>query len=170
MNRNALKIAVVGGLFLLFSLPASAIPPDSLLAVYGGGSINKEAVEKIVYEAITNVIWYIDWEEGASLNDGTSDFAPNSPDPQTLEANTASFSVASDPSIKAIPLFEVYAPEDTPVYVASTENEQGKSYDLVFTCSTLGTPIDFKLVITLMPYDGVGTASKIIIFNLRRSF
>lgn len=155
---------------LLLILTASAFASDPKVFFVGGGSVNKAAVEKIVYEAITNVIWYIDWEEGSSLNDGTSTFAPNSPDPQTLEANTASFSVASDPSVKAIPLFEVYAPEETPVYVASTENEKGKSYDLVFTCSTLGQPIDFKLIVTLMPYDGVGTASKIIIFNLRRTF
>lgn len=147
--------------------------------VGGGGSVKPAATNAVLEAAmaytdtaITNAIFYVDWEMGSGLTaDSITWLSPNSPTNQVLTTSTPIFRVSSDSSVKAQPLFECYSPSDTPVYVASSTEAEGQLYNLVFTCSSVGVPINFKLVITLMPTEGVsGTASRIVIFNLRRTF
>lgn len=147
--------------------------------VGGGGSVRPAATNAVLEaayaytdNAISNTLFYVDWELGSRItSDGVNFLYPNSPTNQVLAGSTAIFLVSDNGNVKALPMFEVYSPADTPVYVASTEDSQGTNYSLVFTCETIGQPIDFKLIITLMPYEGVsGTASRIIVFNLRRTF
>ncbi len=167
---------------LLLILTASAFAVDNMpyVAFVGGGGSVRPAATNAVLEAayaytdsaISNAIFYVDWEMGSGLTaDSITWLSPNSPTNQVLTTSTPIFRVSSDSSVKAQPLFECYSPADTPVYVASSEATEGQLYNLVFTCSTIGQPIDFKLIITLMPTEGVsGVASRIVIFNLRRTF
>ena len=168
MKKICMISTIALAVFCCFS--ALAIPEDSLVYMTGGGT-NKKAVQAIVDEAISNTVWYIDWEEGSFVSDGSTNYFPCTKEYQILGNNACSFTVASDENIKCQAMFECYSDVDTPVYVASSESTEGRVYSLVFTCSTIGQPIDFKLRITLMPYQGVeGTASKVIVFNLRRTF
>ena len=167
-------------LFLIaFASAFASAQTVPLIYMSGGGGSVKPAATNAVLEAayaytdssITNLLAYLDWDMGSSLSDGVNAITPNSPTNVVLASDLVLFSVSDQPSVKALPMFEVYAPADTPVFVASTEGSKGQTYSLVFTCSSVGVPIDFKLIITLMPYEGVeGTASKVIVFNLRRTF
>lgn len=164
---------------VLASVFASAQTVPLIYMTSGGGSIKPAATNAVLEaayaytdSAISNAIFYVDWEMGSGLTaDSITWLSPNSPTNQVLTTSTPIFRVSSDSSVKAIPLFECYSPADTPVYVASSEEAEGQLYNLVFTCSSVGVPIDFKLIITLMPTEGVsGTASRIVTFNLRRTF
>ena len=176
-----MKLRNITSVFVMAAIAgaAYAIPDSSLIYMTGGGGSVKPAATNAVLEAamaytdsaITNAIYYVDWEMGCALNDGVTNYFPNTKSYQTISNNVCYFTVASDPSVKADCMFEVYSPVDSPVYVASTEGVEGREFSLVFTTSVIGQPIDFKLIVTLMPYEGVpGTASRLVVFNLRRTF
>lgn len=174
-----MKLRNITSVFVMAALAGVCYGEPLIYMTGGGGSVKPDATNAVLQaamaytdSAITNTLWYIDWELGSAVSsDSLTWLSPNSPTNQVLTTSTPIFRVSSDSSVKAIPLFECYSPVDTPVYVASSEETEGQLYNLVFTCSTIGQPINFKLAITLMPTEGVsGTASRIVIFNLRRTF
>lgn len=158
--------------FLLFLLASFAFAD---LPIYISGSGVKPDATNAVLEA---AIAYTDLAiskaylltEAHISTSPTNAFYP-SLDVVVLDSNSVDFYLDNDFTLEGECVFELVSPVDTPVFVASkTEQVANKVWSVLFTCGTLGQPIDFDLVITIQPTNVDDKSAKQVIFKLRRTF
>ena len=153
---------------------AWAIPEDALIYMTGGGGSVKPDATNAVLEA---AMAYTDLAISKSyeltevhLSDGTTNVYPSAAR-FVLSGNTISFMLDDDETMEGEAVFETYSPEDTPVYIAAKSDVvENKTWQLLFTCGTIGQPIDFDLVITVQPFGLEDKSARQVIFKLRRTF
>ena len=155
---------------------AWAIPEDALIYMTGGGggSVKPAATNAVLEAAMayTDLAISKSYEltEVHIATSVTNSFYP-SLTPVVLDGNTISFYLDDDQTMEGECAFECYSPEDTPVYIASkAEPIANKVWQLIFTCGTIGEPIDFDLIVTIQPYALDDKSARQVIFKLRRTF
>lgn len=171
-----MRLRNIVSIFLMTAVATAwAIPDDALIYMTGGGGSVKPAATNAVLEA---AMAYTDLaiskayeltEVHINANGGTNYYP--SIDRVVLSENTLIFALDDSQTLEGECVFELVSPTDTPVYIASQSNPvANKVWQLLFTCGTLGQPIDFDLVITVQPYGLEDKSARQVIFKLRRTF
>lgn len=171
-----MRLRNIVSIFLMTAVATAwAIPDDALIYMTGGGGSVKPAATNAVLEA---AMAYTDLaiskayeltEVHINANNGTNYYP--SIDRVVLSENTLVFALDDSQTLEGECVFELVSPVDTPVYIASQSNPvPNKVWQLLLTCGTLGSPIDFDLVITVQPYGLEDKSARQVIFKLRRTF
>lgn len=140
----------------------------------GGGSVKPAATNAVLEAAMAYTDLAIskayELTQVHIATSPTNTFYP-SLDVVVLDKNSVAFYLDDDFTLEGECVFELVSPVDTPVYIASQSNPvPNKVWQLLFTCGTLGSPIDFDLVITVQPYGLEDKSARQVIFKLRRTF
>ncbi|MBO7447386.1 hypothetical protein J6U78_03560 [bacterium] len=172
-----MKLRNITSIFVMMAVAgaAYAIPDSALIYMTGGGGSVKPAATNAVLEAAmayTDLAISKAYEltEVHISTSPTNAFYPTA-DVVVLDSNTISFYLDNDFTLEGEAVFECYSPDDTPVYIASkTEQIADKVWSVLFTCGTIGQPIDFDLIVTVQPYNTEDKSARQVIFKLRRTF
>ena len=159
---------------LILTASAFAVENMPYVAFVGGGGSVKPAATNAVLEA---AYAYTDTAISKSyqlsevhIADGSTNYYPSA-SRFVMDGNTLYFFIDNSQTLEGEAVFEVYSPDDTPVYIASkSEPIENKVWQLLFTCGTLGSPIDFDLIVYVQPFGLEDKSARQVIFKLRRTF
>ena len=169
MNKFILAFVLIASVAF-----GGATDTPKVFFVGGGGSVKPAATNAVLEAAMAYTDLAISkayelTEVHINANGGTNYYP--SIDRVVLSENTLIFALDDSQTLEGECVFELVSPVDTPVYIASQSNPvENKVWQLLLTCGTLGSPIDFDLVITVQPYGLEDKSARQVIFKLRRQF
>ena len=169
MNKFILAFVLIASVAF-----GGATDTPKVFFVGGGGSVKPAATNAVLEAAMAYTDLAISkayelTEVHINANNGTNYYP--SAERVVLSENTLIFALDDSQTLEGECVFELVSPVDTPVYVASQSNPvANKVWQLLLTCGTLGSPIDFDLVITVQPYGLEDKSARQVIFKLRRTF
>lgn len=169
-----MKLRNITSVFVMAALTGVCYAEPLIYMTGGGGSIKPNATNAVLQAAMAYTDLAISkayelTEVHINANNGTNYYP--SVDRVVLSENTLIFALDDSQTLEGECVFELVSPVDTPVYIASQSNPvANKVWQLLLTCGTLGSPIDFDLVITVQPYGLEDKSARQVIFKLRRTF
>lgn len=169
MNKFILAFVLIASVAF-----GGATDTPKVFFVGGGGSVKPAATNAVLEAAYAYTDLAISkaylLTEAHITPDGSTNIYPST-EAYVMPSNTLGFFLDNDQSLQGTATFEVVAPVETPVYVASEgEILPDNAWGLLFTCGTIGQPIEFYLVATVQPTNVDDKSARQVVFKLRRTF